>query len=121
MIALKGAEVSAKLKEQVAALKKGVKGETPCLAIVRVGENPDDMSYERGAMKKMEAFGLKAQSFAFPADITDGDFKREFARINGDPAVGLFPNGQAGHHSAQRCAHRAAQGRGASAAGNRAL
>ena len=87
MIALKGAEVSAKLKEQVAALKKGVKGETPCLAIVRVGENPDDMSYERGAMKKMEAFGLKAQSFAFPADITDGDFKREFARINGDPAV----------------------------------
>ena len=29
MIALKGAEVSAKLKEQVAALKKGVKGETP--------------------------------------------------------------------------------------------
>lgn len=38
-------------------------------------------------MKKMEAFGLKAQSFAFPADITDGDFKREFARINGDPAV----------------------------------
>ena len=48
MIALKGAEVSAKLKEQVAALKKGVKGETPCLAIVRVGENPDDMSYERG-------------------------------------------------------------------------
>ena len=87
MIALKGAEVSAKLKEQVAALKKDVKGETPCLAIVRVGENPDDMSYERGAMKKMEAFGLKAQSFAFPADITDGDFKREFARINGDPAV----------------------------------
>ena len=92
MIALKGAEVSAKLKEQVAALKKGVKGETPCLAIVRVGENPDDMSYERGAMKKMEAFGLKAQSFAFPADITDGDFKREFARINGDPAVdGILP------------------------------
>ena len=87
MIALKGAEVSAKLKEQVTALKADVRGETPCLAIVRVGENPDDMSYERGAMKKMEAFGLKAQSFAFPADITDGDFKREFARINGDPAV----------------------------------
>lgn len=87
MIALKGAEVSAKLKEQVAALKADVRGETPCLAIVRVGENPDDMSYERGAVKKMEAFGLKAQSFAFPADITDEDFKREFARINGDPAV----------------------------------
>lgn len=87
MIALKGAEVSAKLKEQVTALKADVRGETPCLAIVRVGENPDDMSYERGAVKKMEAFGLKAQSFVFPADITDGEFKREFARINGDPAV----------------------------------
>ena len=35
--------------------------------------------------------------------------------------VGLFPNGQTGHHLAQCCAHRAAGGPGASAAGNRAL
>ena len=87
MIALKGAEVSAKIKEQVQEMLAGLNGFVPKLAIVRVGEKPDDMSYERGAMKKMEAFGLRVQSYAFPEDISDGDFKEAFSRINGDPDV----------------------------------
>ena len=53
MIILKGAEVSAKIREQVQEMLEGLGGKMPCLAIVRVGENPDDLSYERGAMKKM--------------------------------------------------------------------
>lgn len=87
MIALKGAEVSAKIKEQVRETLVGLGGFVPKLAIIRVGERPDDMSYERGAMKKMEAFGLRVQSYVFPADISDGDFKEAFARINEDPDV----------------------------------
>lgn len=59
----------------------------PKLAIVRVGENPDDMSYERGAMKKLESFGLRVQSFVYPADISDEAFQQAFAEINGDPDV----------------------------------
>ena len=54
MIVLKGAEVSARLKEQVQEMVKDLHGRIPKLAIVRVGERPDDLSYERGAMKKME-------------------------------------------------------------------
>ena len=50
---LKGAEVSAKIKEQVTQMMEGLEGPAPKLAIVRVGEKPDDMSYERGAVKKM--------------------------------------------------------------------
>lgn len=87
MIVLKGAEVSAKIKEQVQEMLAGLDGFVPKLAIVRVGEKPDDMSYERGAMKKMEAFGLRVQSYVFPEDISDEDFKEEFARINGDSDV----------------------------------
>ena len=48
MITLKGAEVSAKIKEQVTEDLKKLGGTIPTLAIVRVGEKPDDMSYERG-------------------------------------------------------------------------
>ena len=59
----------------------------PKLAIIRVGENPDDMSYERGATKKMESFGLRVESYHFPADISDGEFKEEFQKINGDAGV----------------------------------
>ena len=82
MITLKGAAVSAKIKEQVETLLTDLKGKTPKLAIVRVGERLDDLSYERGALKKMESFGLIGESFAFPQDITDEAFKEEFAKIN---------------------------------------
>lgn len=87
MIVLKGAEVSAIIKEQVRHELEGMDGLIPRLAIVRVGENPDDMSYERGAKKKMEAFGLEAKSYVFPADINDEAFKREFAAINDDGSI----------------------------------
>lgn len=87
MVVLKGAEVSAKIKEQVQASLAKWQGVIPKLAIVRVGENPDDISYERGAMKKMEAFGLRVESYVFPADISDGDFKQEFRRVNEDADV----------------------------------
>lgn len=87
MVILKGAEVSAKIKEQVQEALARLDGRTPKLAIVRVGENPDDMSYERGAIKKMENFGLRVQSYVFPADISDGEFKREFSAVNQDPDV----------------------------------
>ena len=87
MITLKGAAVSAKIKEQVEELLKGNVERIPKLAIVRVGERPDDLSYERGALKKMAAFGLEAESFAFPEDISDQEFKEKFTEINENPDV----------------------------------
>lgn len=84
---IKGAPVSAKIKEEVGAMLEKINGPAPKLAIVRVGENPEDMSYERGAVKKMDAFGLRSQCYTFPADITDEDFKKEFTAINADTDV----------------------------------
>lgn len=86
MITLRGAEISAKLKEQVQADLETL-GRVPKLAIVRVGSRPDDVSYENGAVKKMQAFGLEAERFTFPEDITDGEFKEEFQKINEDAAI----------------------------------
>lgn len=62
-------------------------GTAPKLAIVRVGENPDDLSYERGAKKKMENFGLRVQSFAYPKEISHEEFMREFQKVNEDQDV----------------------------------
>lgn len=87
MIVLKGAEVSAKIKAEVQRILENSEGQVPRLAIVRVGERPDDLSYERGAMKKMEAFGLEAKSYGFPETISDAEFKEEFKKINEDPEV----------------------------------
>lgn len=61
-------------------------GRVPRLAIVRVGESPDDISYEKGALKKMSAFGLSVERFIFPETIGDQEFKEAFKKINADPA-----------------------------------
>lgn len=86
MITLKGADVSARIKGQVAEKLKelGIQDpeHAPKLAIIRVGERPDDMSYERGAKKKMENFGLRVESYVFPEDISDEMFKQEFQAVN---------------------------------------
>lgn len=87
MIVLKGAEVSAGIKEEVRRRLDALGGFVPRLAIIRVGERPDDISYERGAIKKLESFGLEVQSHVFPEDISNQEFQEAFARINGDDAV----------------------------------
>lgn len=86
MISLHGAEISAKLKIQVEELLEKL-GRVPTLAIVRVGESPDDISYEIGAMKKMKAFGLAAKRYIFSEEIKDCTFKSEFEKINRDPEI----------------------------------
>lgn len=86
MLELRGKKVSDGIKEYVS---KELETLTivPKLAIVRVGENPDDMSYERGATKKLKSFGLDVASYVFPQDISDEDFKKAFKDINEDDEV----------------------------------
>ena len=86
MITLRGAEVSAKLKEEVQEELKTLK-RTPKLAIVRVGNHPEDISYENGAVKKLQAFGLLSERFLFPEEISDDEFKAEFEKINRNPEI----------------------------------
>lgn len=87
MITLKGAEVSAKLKEQVLEMTAALGAHVPTAAIVRVGERPDDLSYEKGVMKKIAAFGMEARSFVFPEDISEAEFQKEFQKINEDEQI----------------------------------
>ena len=97
MITLKGAEVSAKIKEQVLSMNQELNGYVPTAAIVRIGERPDDLSYERNVMKRIAAYGMEAKSFAYPADISEeesfpefireGEFQAEFQKINDDPSI----------------------------------
>lgn len=87
MITLKGAEVSARLKEQVLEMTATLGEHVPTAAIVRVGERPDDLSYERSVLKKIAAFGMEAKSFAFPEDISEEEFLKEFQKINEDEQI----------------------------------
>lgn len=86
MLELRGKKVSDGIKEYVSKELETLTF-VPKLAIVRVGENPDDMSYERGATKKLKSFGLDVASYVFPQDISDENFKKAFKDINEDDEV----------------------------------
>ena len=86
MLELRGKKVSDGIKEYVSKELETLSF-VPKLAIVRVGENPDDMSYESGATKKLKSFGLDVASYVFPQDISDEDFKKAFKDINEDDEV----------------------------------
>ena len=70
---LLGKEVTAALNERikgnVAALQE--KGVNPTLCIIRVGENPSDISYEKGATKRCEKLSVAYEKFLLPEDVTE--------------------------------------------------
>ena len=86
---LKGAPVTAALNEkmtrEVEELK--AKGVNPTLAIFRVGERPDDLSYETGAMKRCAKVGIDVRQFLLPSDCTREQLLDVIQRINGDPSI----------------------------------
>jgi len=83
---LKGAPVAAAIRERVAGIceRTRARGAQPKLAVVRVGERPDDLAYERGALKSCERAGVAAEVFALPAGISDAAFQDAFAAVCAD-------------------------------------
>ena len=60
---IKGSDVARQMKEQMTVQIEELKGYIPHLAIIRVGERPDDISYEKGATKRAQRLGLRCTSF----------------------------------------------------------
>lgn len=85
----KGAPAAAALSEQVSARVEALKakGVSPTLAIVRVGERPEDLSYERGAMKRCEKVGVAVRQFLLSAAASQVDLLEVIEEINCDDSI----------------------------------
>lgn len=86
---LKGAPVVAAMNERNAALCEQLKakGITPTLAVVRVGEREDDLSYERGVMTRCGKVGVAVKQFVLPADATPEQLLRILDEVNTDDGI----------------------------------
>ena len=86
---LKGAPAAAAITEELSARTLALKarGVTPCLAILRLGERPDDLSYERGATKRAQSVGVRVVNVVLPADVSKEDFYHELDRVNKDDSI----------------------------------
>lgn len=87
MILLYGADTAEKIKEEISGILSELKGYIPTLGIVRIGSNSADISYEKGAVKKMESLSLKTKVFEFDENISSEDFIEEFKKINKDDEI----------------------------------
>ena len=79
------AALNARLQAQVEDLKARVV--TPTLGIIRVGERPDDLSYERGATKRAELIGVAVKKIVLPEDAAKADVLAAIDQVNGDANI----------------------------------
>ena len=75
----------AALQTRTAALKE--KGITPTLGIIRLGENPSDLSYEKGATQRAEEVGVAIKNYILPEETTKEELLAVIDGINADDSV----------------------------------
>jgi len=75
--------IIAELKEEVAALR----GRKPCIALVRVGEDPASVSYVRKKEKTAEEIGIASRVILPPITISQDDLMKIIAELNADDTV----------------------------------
>lgn len=85
-IVLKGnvvaTEIKEKMKSDIEELAKI--GKVPTLGIVRLGDNPDDISYERSIIKNCDALGIQSKVFERNLDMTTEELVSLMEELNQD-------------------------------------
>ena len=86
---LLGKEVTAALNERIKAnvAELQSKGVNPTLCIIRVGENPSDISYEKGATKRCETLGVACEKILLPGDVTQEELLATIDKVNKDDHI----------------------------------
>ncbi|MDR2296257.1 MAG: bifunctional 5,10-methylenetetrahydrofolate dehydrogenase/5,10-methenyltetrahydrofolate cyclohydrolase [Clostridiales Family XIII bacterium] len=86
---LAGAPVAAALIEAAAREASALfeRGVLPTLAILRLGERPSDIAYERGATGRCEKAGIRVRRIPLPADAPQARLIAEIEALNGDLGV----------------------------------
>ena len=85
----KGAPAASALTEQLIPRAQALRerGIVPTLAIIRVGERPEDLSYERGAMKRCEKVGIAVRQFLLTAVSSQADLMDVIEEVNRDQSI----------------------------------
>ena len=86
---LKGAPVAARLTEETAAraAELGSRGIVPTLCLIRVGERADDLSYERGLLKRAASAGVDVRKVVLDVACSQDELMSAISAANEDPAV----------------------------------
>ncbi len=83
---LSGAAVAQKLDDELKGKIEKLKnnGTEPTLCVVRLGQKPEDLSYERGLLKKAEKLGIEVNKKLYDENITQEELEGELRKIDAD-------------------------------------
>ena len=81
---LRGKPVADAIDRELSDLMPGYyeKGIVPTLGIIRVGENPSDIAYENGAVKKAAKIGIQTEKFICSKEIEQDDLIAVIESVN---------------------------------------
>ncbi len=86
MIELRGKPVADRLDEESMKLM-AENGIIPVLAILRAGQRPDDLAYERGIIRRFDNAGARVTVRELPEDVSQEEFDKTFDELNADPGI----------------------------------
>lgn len=86
---LKGSLVTAAINEKAKSEAEllRARGIVPTLAILRVGEREDDISYEKNAMKRCALVGVEVRNVVLPVDVSQTELMAALEELNRDSSV----------------------------------
>ncbi len=82
-----GNRISAQIVAELTAEVSALPGRKPCLALVRVGDDPASVSYVRNKEKMAAAIGIAGRILLPPATSTPAELFDLIDRLNADPGV----------------------------------
>ena len=84
---LYGKPVAEALFQGIRADIEALPGLTPTLCVVRLGEDPSDLAYERGICKRAEQVGVAVKQCLLSADCTREELLDQIQKLNTDDSV----------------------------------
>lgn len=86
---LRGKDVAEEIKENILADVEALKkeGKEPTLGMVRLGSNPDDVSYERSIIRNCEKLGINTKVFENSLDMTTEELEELLKKLNKDDEI----------------------------------
>ena len=82
-----GNEIASVIIEELTALVATFKGHKPCVAFVRVGEDPASVSYVRKKEKTAAKIGIGSKLIVFPETISQNSLLKEIDSLNQDSGI----------------------------------
>ena len=82
-----GNAVASELLEELEKKLDSFENQKPCVAFMRVGEDPASVSYVRKKEKTAAKVGIESRLLVFPKSITEDQLLKEISHLNDDSSV----------------------------------